>query len=104
MNLVNVNDLLPYLLQHQLLNRNEEEHLEQVVHTSVEKTQMLLGYLKRKGADGLQKFLCCLKLAHEHVGHKELADKLKQLMEADGIKYTDFCSDDCKKKFAKSTS
>ena len=102
--LVNVNDLLPYLLQHQLLNRNEEEHLGQFIHTSMEKAQMLLAYLKRKGADSLQKFLCCLKLTCEHTGHKEVADKLKQLMEANGIKCTNFCSDNCKEKFAKSTS
>ena len=99
--LVNVNDLLPYLLQHQLLNRNEEEHLVQFIHTSIEKAQMLLGYLKRKGADSLQKFLCCLNLAHEHTGHKEVADKLKQLMEANGINCTNFCSDNCKKNCQK---
>ena len=102
--LVNVNELLPYLLQHQLLNRNEKEHLVQLIHTSMEKAQMLLDYLQRKRADSLQKFLCCLNLAREHIGHKEVADKLKQLMEANGINCTNFCSDNCKKKFAKSTS
>ena len=49
-----------------------------------------------KGDGSLQMFLSGLNSAHEHKGHKELADKLKKHMQTTGIYCTDFCSDDCK--------
>ena len=84
--------LLPFLQQHQLLTRDEIHHLSSMLYSSSEKAQKLLGYLKTKGGDSLQRVLCCLKLAHEHTGHKEVADKLKQLMQDCSIKCTDFCT------------
>ena len=68
------------------------------MHTSNENAQILVKILKRKGSGTLQKLLCCLNLACEHTGHKEIAEKLKQEMEAKGIIDCDkFCSYyDCK--------
>ena len=36
---------------------------------------MLLGYLKHKGDESLQMFLCSLNLEREHKGHKDLASR-----------------------------
>ena len=94
--LVNVDALLPYLQQHQLVTVVEESYLSNMLYSSSIRAQMLLGYLKYKGDGSLQMFLCSLNLAHEHKGHKELADKLKRHMQIAGIYHTDFCSDDCK--------
>ena len=87
--------LLPYLQQHFLVTRDEEEHLSSMMHSSREKARMLLSYLKSKGDDSLQKVLCCLNLAHEHIGHKTVADRLKQVMESIGLKCAGFCSNCC---------
>ena len=67
------------------------------MHTSNENALKLVRILKRKGSGTLQKLLCCLNLACEHTGHKEIAEKLKQEMEAKGIDFDDYCSYyDCK--------
>ena len=87
--------LLPYLLSHHLLTSDEEYHLKHTIYSPNEKAQMLSSYLERKGSGSLQQFLCCLNSAHEHTGHKEVADKLKQTMQISGIVCDDFCSD-CK--------
>ena len=92
----NMATLLPYLLQHHLVTRDEEHHLSGMLYSSVVKSQMLLSYLRCKGCGSLQKFLCCLNLAHEHMGHKDIAEKLRQTMQANGIGCNDFCSDYCK--------
>ena len=83
--------LLPYLIQHDLVTRDEEYHLRCKLHSSVEKSQLLLSYLRHKGPGSLQMFLCCLNLAHEHMGHKDIAKKLKQKMQANDIDCNDFC-------------
>ena len=94
--LVNLESLLPYLQQHHLVTVDEESYLSNSLYSSTKRARMLLSYLKHKGDGSLQMFLCSLNLAHEHKGHKELAEKLKKHMETTGINCTDFCSDDCK--------
>ena len=89
---VNMDSLLPFLQQHQLVTRIEIHHLSCMLYSSSEKAQKLLSYLKTKGADTLQRVLCCLNMENEHTGHRVVADKLKQLMQDCSIKYTDFCS------------
>ena len=91
-----MNTLLPYLQEHRLVTLDEEHHLSGTMHSSVVKSQLLLSYLKHKGCGGLQKFLCCLNLAHEHTGHEDIAEKLKEAMQTNGIDCNDFCSDKCK--------
>ena len=94
---VDIETLLPYLQQHLLVTRHEEHHLTSNMYSPDEKSQMLLGYLKHKGCESLQKFLCSLNLAHDHIGHEGIADKLKKAMQASGIDCDDLCSDCCKK-------
>ena len=55
--------LLPYLQKYQLVTSNEEFYLHSGMYSPGDKNQMLLRYLKKKGAKSLQKFLCCLNLA-----------------------------------------
>ena len=94
--LVRVESLLPFLLKHNLVTRDEEYHLTNILYSPTGRVQMLLGYLKHKGDGCLQKFLCCLNSADEHTGHKELAEKLKRIMQSSGIDCGNFCSYDCK--------
>ena len=90
--------MLPYLLKHELLTSDEENDISNKLRTSNENAQKLVRILRRKGSETLQKLLCCLNLACEHTGHKEIAEKLKQEMEAkDIIDFDDYCSYyDCK--------
>ena len=85
--LVNLGALVPYLQKH-LLTEEEESYLSNMLYSSNTKAQMLLRYLKHKGDGSLQMFLCSLNLAHEHKGHKELAEKLKKHMQTTGIHCT----------------
>jgi len=64
-----------------------------------QKAQILISYLKQKGVESLQKLLCSLNLAHEHNGHKGIADKLKQKMRSNGFDCNNFCSHDCEEYF-----
>ena len=89
--LVNLEALLPYLVQHQLVTVDEESYLSNMLYSSSTRAQMLLRYLKHKGDGSLQLFLCSLNSEREHTGHKKLADKLKRHMQATGISYADFC-------------
>ena len=100
---VNMDTLLPYLQKHLLVTRDEEYCLSSIMYCSSKKAQMLLGYLKTKKDGSLQLILCCLNSAHEHIGHKEVADTLKQIMEAKNIKCADFCSDHCKNLVSSNT-
>ena len=96
MALVNMEVLLPFLQQHQLVTTDEESYLSNMLYSSRQKARWLLSYIKHKGDGTLQLLLCSLHLAHEHKGHKELADKLKRHMRTTGISCTEFCSDDCR--------
>ena len=92
---VDMDNLLPYLLLHNLVNCDEEHDLSSILHSSAKKSKMLLEYLKDKEQGSLQKFLCSLNSAHDHTGHKGIADKLKQTMQANGIDCDNFCLDCC---------
>ena len=93
--LVNMESLLPLLQKHHLVTSNEDYHLMNIIYSPTEKAQKLLGYLNHKGDGCLQKVLCCLNLANEHMGHKEIAEKLKKIMQSSGIDCDNFCSYDC---------
>ena len=95
---VNIVSLFPYLQSHHLVTEDEQYNLSNTIYTPTQKSGMLLKYLKHKGNGSLQKFLCCLNLAHEHTGHKDIADKLEQKLKDSDIECSDFCSDECKKR------
>ena len=94
--------LLLHLLQHHLITSDEEYHLSSKIYSPQEKSQKLVRYLKSKGPESLQKFLCSLNLAHDHKQIadklKQIADKLKQKMQDSGTDCDDFCSENCKKR------
>ena len=93
--LINMESLLPFLQKHNLVTSNEDYHLRNIIYSPTERAQKLLGYLQHKGDGCLQKFLCCLNSADEHTGHKDLAEKLKRIMQSSSIDCGNFCSDDC---------
>ena len=94
--LIHIETLFPFLQKHNLVSKVEEYYSMNIIYSPTERARMLLGYLKRKGDECLQKVLCCLNLADKHIGHKELAEKLKRIMQSSGIDCDNFCSDDCK--------
>ena len=99
--LVNMEVLLPFLQQHHLVTVDEGSYLNNFMYSTRDKAQWLLSCIKHKGVGSLQLLLCCLHLADEHTGHKELAENLKKHMQTTGINCTDFCSDDCQLRLRK---
>jgi len=98
---VNMDTLLPFLQRHRLVTCDESYQLGNIMHASSRKAQILLNGLKQKGNTCLQRFLCCLNSAYEHIGHEEIADKLKQIMRSNGFDYNDFCSPNCKQEYVR---
>ena len=98
LNDVNMEILLPYLQSHHLVTQDDQYHLSSAMYSPHKKSQMLLNCLKHNGNHNLHKFLCCLNLAHEHSGHKGIADKLKQKLKVNDVDCHDVCSDDCRKR------
>ena len=82
---MNVDCLIPYLKMHNLLTDDEEHNLISYFHSPHKKAQLLLSYLERKGIGVLQKFLCCLNSEEQHTGHKDIANKLNEIMQANRI-------------------
>ena len=82
---VNTDSLSPYLLQYNLISPDEHHNLTNQLYPPGKRADFLLSYLRRKGIGVLQKFLKCLYLADDHLGHKDIADKLKEQMQLNGI-------------------
>ena len=95
--LVNMEVLLPFLQQHQLVTVDEGSYLNNLMYSTQQKAQWLLSYIRHKGDGSLQLLLGCLHLAHKLV----LAEKLKKHMQTTGIHCEEFCSDDCKLRLHK---
>ena len=77
---LNVTAVLPHLIQHQLLTREERESLMLDTRTEPWKIAYLLDTLPRKGKHALKKFIACLEGSAEGTGHKELAEDLKRTL------------------------
>ena len=60
----------------------------------MDKNLLLLSCLDEKGMDleRLKLLLCSLNSAEEHLGHKDVAQKLQQLMMDNNFQYDNFCS------------
>jgi len=78
--LIDVDTLLPYLLKHQMLTDEEVDSCRSSLTNQTEKTKKLLQLLKQKGKKSLQKLLCCLTNETTHLGHRNVATKLKDAM------------------------
>ena len=90
---INLNQLMPFLQKHGLVTNDESFHLTSPFIAPGEAAQQLLRILKSKGDGMLQKFLCSLNLEKQHLGHRDIATKLTELIN----KYhyglqTHFCS------------
>ncbi len=77
---MNVQSLLPYLQEQELLTRHEYEKLTQEVHTKTQSEQnhYLLRILPTKGEHAFERFFTCLTQADEHLGHEQLVKILSQ--------------------------
>ena len=77
---VNLNELMPFLQKHGLITDDENYHLTSTATARGEAAQLLLHILKYKGDGTLQKFLCSLNSETQHLGHKDIATKLSDLI------------------------
>ena len=87
---VNINNLLPYLKQHDLVTNSEAAHLLHQTQ-SLGPLQLLLDCLAEKEIECLNLLLCSLNSEDEHSGHTDVAKELKQLMKTNDIEYEDIC-------------
>ena len=71
---------MPFLQKHGLVTNDENYRLTSAATAPGEAAQLLLRILKSKGDGTLQKFLCCLNSETQHVGHKDIAIKLTELI------------------------
>ena len=78
---VSVEALLPYLLAHHMLTRDETYILHSSSIPPTKQNRELLQFLKQKGSETLQKLLCCLTKETTHWGHRAVAAKLRATME-----------------------
>ena len=77
---INLIELMPFLQKHRLVTKNENYHLTSPTTAPGEAAQQLLCILKSKGDGTLQKFLCSLNSEKQHLGHKDIATKLTELI------------------------
>ena len=77
---INLNELMPFLQKHRLLTNDENYRLTNPTTAPGEAAQLLLCILKSKGDGTLQKFLCSLNSARQHLGHEDIATELSELM------------------------
>ncbi|XP_065885359.1 uncharacterized protein [Dysidea avara] len=90
--LINLDILSPILLKHHLLTDDETFICQAPFFPQGQKAQCLLLYLQRKGDKALHKLLCCLNMETTHLGHKDLAAKLKDAMELHNFEDEMVCS------------
>ena len=71
---------MPFLQKHGLVTNDENYNLTSTATAPGEAAQLLLCILKYKGDGTLQKFLCSLNSETQHLGHKDIATKLSDLI------------------------
>ena len=79
---INLNQLMPFLQKHGLVTSDESYHLTSTSIAPGEAAQQFLRILKSKGDGMIQKFLCSLNSEKQHLGHKDIATKLTELINA----------------------
>ena len=82
---INLDTLLPYLLKHQMLTDDEVYVCQSQVTPPSRRAQELLKYLKHKGDKADLKLLCCLYKETTHIGHKDVAVKLMNVIKYHGV-------------------
>ena len=74
--LINLDTLLPHLLQHQLLTDDEVYEFKSEITPPSQRAQELFKCLKAKGDEVILKLLCSLSKETTHAGHKDIVAKL----------------------------
>ena len=79
-NFLDLEQIFPYLNQRNLLTDTEREELHSSVdvYNRNQKIARLVSWLPKKGSDGLQRFVFCLRSSVEGTAHQELADILQK--------------------------
>ena len=77
---MDLEQIFPYLNQKNLLTNTEREELHSSVdvYNRNQKITKLVSWLPKKGSDGLQRFVVCLRSSVEGTAHQELADLLQK--------------------------
>ena len=73
---VNVNKILPMMVQKSLITLNEYEYLSNPLYIMSDKQQKLSGIILGLPEDCVEKFLHCLLETSDYEPHKQLYDKL----------------------------
>ena len=76
--LINLQALLPHLIQCNFLSRDEVAHISSKHHSAIKKTSFLLRSIYKKGRDAISSFVRCLREEKDHQGHKEILQLLDQ--------------------------
>ena len=90
---VNLDALLPLLLQHQLLTDDDFNDFKFSDLSKVQRAEILLQYLRHKEHGTLQKLLCCLNRESTHLEHNDIATKLSDTMRNNNLVYEEICLD-----------
>lgn len=75
---INFDTLIPFLSFYHIFTDDEMEILMNVYKTKAEKVNELITSLPTKDKDGIYNFVKALNDAHEHSGHGEILDNLKE--------------------------
>ena len=79
--MVNVNQILPKMLEQKLITSNQHQELTNVMHTTATKQEKLCSIILGLSEDCVNKFLhCLLETSYEYKPHKELYDKLYEFI------------------------
>ena len=77
-NMLNVDQVLPYLNQHKLLTIEEQEELQNLFPKRSQVISRLVIWIPRKGSDALWTFMVCLKSSSDGTAHGELVTVLQR--------------------------
>ena len=99
---VNLDALLPILLDHQLITNNELCMIQSPKFSVATSSEKLLECLKHKEHGTLQRMLCSLNKESTHPQHKDLAAKLHDAMKVNNLVCQQVCLDCQLKQMASS--
>ena len=94
-NFLDLEQIFPYLNQKNLLTDMEREELHGLVYNRNQKIRKLVSWLPKKGSDGLQRFVVCLRSSVEGTAHQELADALQEAAQEVVVKRDDTTTGIC---------
>ena len=75
-NSLNPDVLIPYLVRHQLVTTEEQDHLSNPTFTRAARNRYIFSRLYRCGSDAVERFIKCLIEEKSHPPHHNLAERL----------------------------